>query len=211
MLNFGLSCYYTLMVFVLVDIGTVIYGPLMDDLGFSVEVLNWSFGANTAGLAVGCVIFIPFALKFGRRPVYLISIAICLATAIWQARMQTAGDQYGSGVVSGLAGSIAETICQMTVADLFFVHQRATANGVYLLLVNVGAFLAPVAAGYAADAQGWRWSVLTLTLSHCSQGLMPILGFGGGTPFFSVYAWYSSCSCTKRPSTRRCYQRILTS
>ncbi|KIW64048.1 hypothetical protein PV04_09008 [Phialophora macrospora] len=156
-INFGLTCYYTLMVFVLVDIATVIYGPLMAEFGFSVEVLNDGFGANTAGLAVGCVLFIPFALKFGRRPVYLVSFALSLAVAIWQANLRTAGDVYGANVVSGLGGSIAETICQMTISDLFYVHQRATANGVYLGTVTTGAFLGPVAAGYIADSQGWRW------------------------------------------------------
>ncbi|KAL1981972.1 hypothetical protein VTN96DRAFT_1938 [Rasamsonia emersonii] len=45
----------------------------------------------------------------------------------------------------------------MTVADLFFLHQRATANGVYLAVAALGAWLAPVAAGYCAVAQGWRW------------------------------------------------------
>lgn len=145
------------MVFVLVDIATVIYGPLMVEFGFGIEVLNTGFGANTAGLAVGCVLFIPFALKFGRRPVYLVSFALSLAVAIWQAKLRTAGDVYGANAVSGLGGSIAETICQMTISDLFYVHQRATANGIYLGTVTTGAFLGPVAAGYIADSQGWRW------------------------------------------------------
>ena len=69
----------------------------------------------------------------------------------------TTGDLLGANLVAGLAGSIAETICQMTIADVFFVHQRATCNGVYLLMTNMGAFLAPVAAGYSAASQGWRW------------------------------------------------------
>lgn len=156
-INFGLTCYYALMVFVLVDIATVIYGPLMVEFGFDIEVLNDGFGANTAGLAVGCILFIPFALKFGRRPVYLVSFVLSIATAIWQAKLRNAGDVYGANVVSGLGGSIAETICQMTISDLFYVHQRATANGIYLGTVTTGAFLGPVAAGYIADSQGWRW------------------------------------------------------
>ena len=145
------------MVFVNVDIGTVIWGDQIVDLGFTVQNLTWSFGLNTAGLAIGCVLFIPFALKFGRRLVYLFSISISFATAIWMAKMQTTGDLWGANIVAGLAGSISETICQMTIADIFFVHQRGTANGVYIVMVNVGAFLAPVAAGYSADSQGWRW------------------------------------------------------
>src|ERR1700761_6237403 len=116
------------MVFVNVDIGTVIWADLNSDLKTSWAPMTSSFGINCAGLAVGCVLFIPFALKFGRRPVYLVSISVSLATAIWQARMMTTGDLIGTNVVSGLAGSISETICQMTIADVFFVHQRATCN-----------------------------------------------------------------------------------
>lgn len=156
-MNFGLVCYYTLMVFVAVDIGTVIYGQLNEDLGISFEVCNISFGVNTAGLAVGCILFIPFALKFGRRPVYLMSIAVSLATCIWQGKMQTSGDLLGSNLVAGLAGATAETICQMSIADMFFVHQRGAANAVYLFMVNIGAFLSLIPAGYVAASQGWRW------------------------------------------------------
>ena len=71
--NFTLVCLYTLLVFVNVDIGTVIWGDLIVDLGFSVQDLTWSFGFNTAGLAVGCILFIPFALKYGRRVMYVVS------------------------------------------------------------------------------------------------------------------------------------------
>ena len=125
--------------------------------GYTIQQNTWGFGLNTLGLAFGCILFIPFALKYGRRPVYIISAAVDLATAIWQARMRSVGDLYGANLVSGLAGAISETICQMTIADLFFVHQRGTANGVFIIMVNIGAFLAPVAAGYSASSQGWRW------------------------------------------------------
>lgn len=147
------------MVFVNVDIGTVVWADLHDQLGIPWAALANSFGVNTAALAIGCVLFIPFALKFGRRPIYLFSTLVSTLTALWQAKMRGSGDLYGAMVVSGLAGSIAETICQMTIADMFFVHQRGTANGVYLLMVNIGAFLGPVASGYSAASQGWRWYV----------------------------------------------------
>ncbi len=68
--------------------------------------MSASFGVNTAGLALGCVIFIPFALKFGRRSIYLVSIAASLATCIWQGRMTSTGDLIGANFVAGLAGSM---------------------------------------------------------------------------------------------------------
>jgi MFS family permease len=135
----------------------VIWLPLNTELGITFNNLNNSFAVNCAGLAVGCILLVPIAIIYGRRPVYIVSTIVQLVATIWQAKMQTTGDLMGTNILSGVAGSISESIVQMTVADLFFVHQRATMNAVYLLMVNIGSFLAPVAAGYAANAQGWRW------------------------------------------------------
>ena len=59
MVNFTLVCFYILMVFAVLDIGPVVWGDLIVDLGFTIQELTWSFGINTAGLAIGCVLFIP--------------------------------------------------------------------------------------------------------------------------------------------------------
>ncbi|WPH03556.1 Hypothetical protein R9X50_00643700 [Acrodontium crateriforme] len=155
--NFSLVCLYTLLVFVNVDVGTVDYQQLYDELDIGFDQEQVAYGLNTLGLAVGSILFIPFALKYGRRPVYILSIIVSIAGAVWQGTTQTAGDLYGSNLIAGLAGSVAEVICQMTIADLFFVHQRATANSIYLVMVSMGAYLGPVAAGYVAESQGWRW------------------------------------------------------
>lgn len=139
------------------DIGTVIWGNLNTELGISYENLNNSFAANCAGLAVGCIFLIPYALKYGRRPIYLLSCCSMLASAIWQAKMQTTVDLILTNVFSGFGGAVSEAIVQMTISDLFFVHQRATMNGLYILMVTTGTFLAPVVAGVSAVNQGWRW------------------------------------------------------
>jgi MFS family permease len=139
------------------DIGTVIWFPLNTELGIPFSTLSDSFAANLAGLAVGCIFLIPLAAMYGRRPVYLISTIVQMGTAIWQARMKSTADLIGSNVVSGFAGAVSESIVQMTISDLFFVHQRATMNAIYLSMVNTGAFLSPIAAGYSAQSQGWRW------------------------------------------------------
>lgn len=145
------------MAFTVLDIATVVYGDVRNELGFTFEQQNRSYAASTAGLAIGSIVFLPFAFKFGRRPIYLFSITVLLARSVWQARMQTLGDLYGVSIVSGLAGSIAETLCSVTLADLFFVHQRGSLTNIFTVTLNAGAFLAPVAAGYSASSQGWRW------------------------------------------------------
>ena len=129
----------------------------MGELGFSVNTLNAAAGVNYGGLAIGCIFFIPFVHKYGRRPLYIFSVTVQFVACIWQARVKNKGDLIGSNIVSGLGGAISETVVQITIADLFFVHQHGVMNGFYLLFSSIGAFLGPVAAGYVVQSQGWRW------------------------------------------------------
>ncbi|OCL11054.1 major facilitator superfamily transporter [Glonium stellatum] len=155
--NFAIACFYALMQFTFLDIGTMIWTQLNTELGISIEIMNASFGANTAGLAIGCFVLVPIALNYGRRIVYISTTAIQFALAVWQAKMTTAVELIMINIISGLVGAAAEVLVQMTIKDIFFLHQRATANGIYIIMVATGTFLAPVAAGYSAVAQGWRW------------------------------------------------------
>lgn len=145
------------MTFVLLDIFGVSYNDYVAEWGMTYDDYNNISAANYAGLGVGCVLFIPLVYKFGRRPVYLISLVIQLATAIWEAEATGVNEMIVLNLIQGFGGAISETIVQITIADLFFVHQYATMNGLFLLMQSVGAFLGPVAAGYVVVSQGWRW------------------------------------------------------
>ena len=85
----------------------------------SYAILNDGYATNMATLSVGCIIFVPIALRIGRRPVYIVTALIMLASAIWQAKMVTVGDMIGSNAISGLAGAVNEAIFQVTVCVCF--------------------------------------------------------------------------------------------
>ncbi|KAG8416805.1 hypothetical protein J3459_013635 [Metarhizium acridum] len=68
----------------------------------------------------------------------------------------------GTSLLYGFAASITDTSLEMSVNDVFFAHQRDTANGIYAAAVMGGSFLAPMTAGIQAEAQGWRVSYTTL-------------------------------------------------
>lgn len=145
------------MTFVELDIGFVAWEAYQTELGFTVDLLNSGAATNYAGLAIGCIFFIPLVHKYGRRPLYLFSTAVQLASVIWFAKTYTKGDLVGSNLISGLGGAISETIAQITIADIFFVHHHAQMNGWYLIATSAGAFLGPVASGFIVISQGWRW------------------------------------------------------
>ena len=85
------------------------------DLQVSYPELNQAMSVNFVGLATGCVLFIPLAQKFGRRPVYIVSAAIMLVTTFWSARLDSLAELYIENLLQGLAGATNETIVEITV------------------------------------------------------------------------------------------------
>jgi MFS family permease len=156
-LNYTLVSFFVLWTFVQLDIGFTAWGPMEDELGFSVDILNAGSAVNYGGLAIGCFLFIPLVHKYGRRPIYIFSTALQLASCVWQAKTYSVGSFIGANLISGLGGAISEVVAQITVADMFFVHQHATMNEWFVIFQTTGAFLGPVASGYIVDSQGWRW------------------------------------------------------
>ncbi|KAI7208237.1 hypothetical protein KC333_g9202 [Hortaea werneckii] len=181
-----------------IDVATPTWAPMHEELGYSYGALNDSYAAGTAGLAVGAVILMPFALKYGRRPIYLLSSIIQTAMCIWSACQSTVADLILFNVISCFVGALAETIVQLTIADVFFVTQRGTMNAFYYWSTRVGAQLAPLIAGVITTSLGWRWvwwivaiifGLLILALffgyEETKFGLPAVDGMRPETPAFS--------------------------
>jgi MFS family permease len=96
----------------------VAWQDYVDEFGMTWDQLNVTYACNTAGLAVGCILFVPFALKYGRRPVYIISTIITFGTSVWQATLHSYGEMAATQVISGLSGAVSETLVQMTVSGV---------------------------------------------------------------------------------------------
>lgn len=156
-LNFGIVGFYVLLVSEFINSATPTWGPMQRELGFSDQVLNASYAIGCAFLAIGALILVPFALKFGRRPLYIISSLIQCGVSIWSAKLQNVADLLLVNVLCTGFGALAEVIVQMTIADMFFVHQRGTFNSIYIWLWQVAVSLGPFIAGFITVGQGWRW------------------------------------------------------
>ncbi|KAJ4258878.1 hypothetical protein NW762_007965 [Fusarium torreyae] len=155
---------YSMMMFAIPCMSVPFWQNFNEELGMSYDTLNNGYAANMAGLAIGCIIFIPIALRIGRRPVYLFTSLVMFAAGAWQAETYTVGDMIGMNAIAGVAGAVNEALFQVTVSDLFFVHQRGTMNGIYLMMVMIGNYLGPVYGGQVAVNMGWRWACWSCTV-----------------------------------------------
>ncbi|KAJ5935274.1 hypothetical protein N7466_004821 [Penicillium verhagenii] len=160
--NFTIVLGMTVVIFTALSVQTIFWQQMVVDLKTTYTDLNRAMSVNFVGLASGCFLFIPLAKKYGRRPIYIVSTILMLITSFWSAELHDLTGLYVSNLLQGLAGATNEAIVEITIADLFFVHQRGRMNALYMTMVMIGSFLAPMAAGTQATNQGWRWSYRTM-------------------------------------------------
>lgn len=158
-LNYSLASFYAMMVYAFVNATSPTWGPMGTELNFSDTTLTNTYAIGCATLALGAPMLIPFALKYGSRPVYVFSSLAQFAISIWAARTMTAGDWWGVNATQCWLGALAEVLIQMTIADVFFVHQRGLMNAIYIWVANVGSNLAVVASGFITDDQGCKQTI----------------------------------------------------
>ncbi|OAA78809.1 Major facilitator superfamily domain, general substrate transporter [Akanthomyces lecanii RCEF 1005] len=164
-LNFAQLSAMSIIISTSIAMQPVFWAQMRKDIGASFQEMANSLSCALVGLAIGCLVFIPFTIKYGRRSSFVLPTAIIAITAWWAAYMKTVGELYVTALLFGLAGATSQTAIEMSINDLFYVHQRATANGVYVATIMVGNFLVPMAAGAEAVHMGWRACFKTLAAS----------------------------------------------
>lgn len=96
-------------------------------------------------------------MQYGKRPVYLFSLASTLAIMIWQPYTKTSGQYLASKILQGFFGAPIESLAEISYADIWFQHERGTYFGLYGLTLAGSNFFAPVIMGFINDRQGWQW------------------------------------------------------
>ncbi|KAI1275724.1 putative MFS transporter [Xylaria sp. FL0933] len=105
---------------------------------------------------LGSLIFVPLYLKFGRRPVMLISLVVFCAGIIGASQCTTFGGLMAARVIHGFGSCVCEALPVQLVNDIFFLHERGERIGYYTVCLCLGSF-ASLPAGYIlAGGYGWR-------------------------------------------------------
>ncbi|RFU79265.1 major facilitator superfamily [Trichoderma arundinaceum] len=142
--------------------GTLQYSVLADithDTGISTADLVQGTGVMFLFLGWGCLITQPLALTYGRRGVYLTSTLATVPLMVWTAYSTSAGEWYAHRILFGLFNSPIEALPEVSIPDVFFAHERGAWMSLYVFVLFGSNFLAPIIAGFFAEAYGWRWTM----------------------------------------------------
>ncbi|KAI2638745.1 MFS general substrate transporter [Hypomontagnella submonticulosa] len=144
------------------------YGPMISPgfveiaaaLNISINTLSQATAWVILLIGLSLFIFNPLAKKVGRRPVYVISSIIMLSGSIWGSLAKDYSSFLGSRVWSGLGMAPYEVLVQCTIADIYYVHQRATRIAAWNMFLLCGISGGALIAGYIIEDQGWQWTFI---------------------------------------------------
>ncbi|CZR69982.1 related to HOL1 protein (member of major facilitator superfamily) [Phialocephala subalpina] len=122
--------------------------------GVSKAALLFSTTSVAAGMSN--ILWVPLAVKYGRRVVYTFSFLAFGLCCIWSARATSYGSLLASRIIASWFSGSAECIAPMTIADIFFLHERGRMTAMYSAALSTGAALGSLISGAMSVSQSWR-------------------------------------------------------
>jgi hypothetical protein len=163
------------------------------DYDVEVEQVALTTGLYMMGLGIGCVLFSPTAILYGKRPVYLFGALVFILTSIWCALSPSYTSLLLARIFQGIAVSPVECLPSATIAEIFFLHERAFRIGIYTLLLLGGKNLVPLISAVIIEGLNWRWVFWIVAI---------VVGFCGTLLFFFVPETFWDRSPVPRDRTK---------
>ena len=142
----------------------------------------------------------PFAIKYGRRPVYLLSTLLMGVACIWLgvASTRTYTPFLVGRAFLGIWEAPIESIVPSTITDIFFLHDRGAKVSIYGLSVLGGNELGPTLSAFIIQYLGMDWAfyIVTMFIGLTLTSMiffMPESKYTGPRP---VMPWASSPTAT---------------
>ena len=127
------------------------------DLGVSIQRTSYLVSLFIAILGGAPLFWRPLFNRYGRRPIFLISLACSLIGNIGCAESHSYATMGLCRAITAFFISPAAAIGSAVVAETFFKKDRARCMGYWTLMVTIGVPVAPFIFGFVALRVGYRW------------------------------------------------------
>lgn len=171
---------------------TVAIIPLEKQFHTNSTRATWLVGFNVLMFGLGNVLWVPLMRVLGKRPVYLMALALFVAANAWSTVATSWGSLLGGRMVAGFGAAAADATVPSAVADMvsceifpltytasanaaqFFLEHRGHCMMYFQLSVASGIFLGPLINGYIVQLHSWRWSCGFLAIAGGATFLLAL-------------------------------------
>jgi EmrB/QacA subfamily drug resistance transporter len=145
-----------------------------------IKIYSWVFSAFLLTSTVTMALWGRLSDLFGRRPAYLLGLAIFLVGSALSGLAQSMGQLIGFRALQGLGAGSLITIGMTVVADLYGLERRAKMQGYFSSMWGGAALVGPLLGGFLSDHASWRW-VFYINLPF-GAAAMALIAAGLGEP-----------------------------
>ena len=147
----------------------------------------------------------PLSARYGRRPVFLISLICSAVGNIGCAKSPSYATMGVCRAITSFFISPAAAIGTGVVKETFFKKERARYMGIWALMVSIGVPISPFIFGFVAFRVGYRWIYWILAIVSSSHFVKNTLTITRPTAFSLSFTFSSgqSHATSERASTVR--------
>ncbi|CAO2651573.1 Nn.00g041430.m01.CDS01 [Neocucurbitaria sp. VM-36] len=158
------------------------YESIAEDLGVSLQRASYLTSLQIAILGGAPLFWRPLSTRYGRRPIFIISLIGSLLFNVGCAKSHTYTAMAVCRAFQSFFISPPNAIGSAVVVETFFKRERAKYMGVWTLLITLGIPLAPLIFGFVTFHAGYRWIYWILAIINGVQLILYSL-FGPETRF----------------------------
>src|SRR5215208_6744710 len=130
---------------------------IREDLGASLEALEWTVNAYTLAFAVFLLTGAALGDRYGRRRVFVVGLGIFTAASAAAALAPSTGALIAARAVQGLGAGIVAPLSLTLLSTATAPERRGLALGIWSGISGLGVALGPLVGGAVIEGISWQW------------------------------------------------------
>ena len=130
---------------------------IREDLGGSIEALEWTVNAYTLAFAVLLITGAALGDRFGRKRMFGIGVAVFTGASALAALAPSIDALIAARALQGLGAAIVTPLTLTLVSEAFPPEKRGAALGIWGGISGLGVAIGPLVGGAVVEGISWQW------------------------------------------------------